>query len=173
MKVFLISICLLFLTFGCSKIQRYSEPTWKSARREAEAAKFGNKVNRLNLAGTGSVQACELKYSGSTISVSYHNDNGKRLSIHVYDEYIIDTVLSRMDAKETVDFKNFIEQATNRARDNSDLEDLNLGTFKQLEMKSEYGKVRGYWRGSGGGLVSTPIDAARLIHCIKMVQPHL
>ena len=75
MKLYPIVMWLASLSYGCANMQTigtndpitYLLTYFSNSKWKGRAAEFGNKVNSLNLAGKGEVEACKLTYPTSSV----------------------------------------------------------------------------------------------------------
>lgn len=141
--------------------------------REAELNTFGEKVNKLNLAGKGSLKACTIKGHTSSINIYYSNEFGKHLVFRVYDEHIINSVSIYLDKNKAPKFIDYIQKATLKAHENKELEDLNLGRFSLgknwVMLTARRGRVSGFWGTERVDRVLTPIDSKEISECSEKV----
>ena len=145
--------------------------------REAELNSFGEKINKLNLAGRGSLKACTIKGYSSSINIYYSNEFGKRLIFRVYDEHIINSVSMYLDKNQAPKFIDYIQKSTLKARENKELEELNLGRFSsgknRVMLTARRGRVSGFWGTEWVERVLTPIDSKEISECSEKVIAYL
>lgn len=145
--------------------------------RKSELRSFGEKVNKLNLAGKGSLRACTIKGYGNSINVFYSNEFGNRLVFRVYDEHVINSISMYLDKKQARRFIDYIQNSTLKAHENKELEELNLGRFSSGEnwvmLTARRGRVSGFWGTEWVDRVLTPINYEEISKCSEKVIAYL
>lgn len=180
----------IFETTSCDTYSTYASNVAKAreskyAKIEQERIKeeqkkkkeFADKINRLNSAGKGDSKVCTLGHSSKT-HVYYDNRSDNRLSLRTYDEYIVNSVHMNLNKSQANKFVSVLTEAQQKASENSDIESLDLGTFKAdigwVMLTSRYGRLSGFWGGKYSvDRVLLPLETGKLVSCIEKLIPYI
>lgn len=178
-----------FKNVSCNSLSIYKNKATLTAKKNHEESvalnidvenqkrqELFDKISRLDNAGNGSLKICTLG-NRSTANVYYDNNNGKRVVLRIYDEHIINSVYLYLNKKQAKEFITIINNADEKAQDNSDLESLNLGRYSSgknwVMLSSRYGSLSGFWGNDWVDRVLLPVNAPDLTKCIEKVLPSL
>ncbi|MFT5004150.1 MAG: hypothetical protein ACI9LE_001179 [Paraglaciecola sp.] len=135
-------------------------------------------IRALDKAGTGRVKVCELNPLNNIIKIGYSNETDKVASFYVSDEYMVNSVMMNLNKKKLRELSELLLDADVIAKENTMLDNLNLGEFQsnygKLSLNSHKGALKGYFRSRNGrGSVMVMLDATGIARCLSQVEPHL
>jgi hypothetical protein len=146
--------------------------------RTTKEIRIEMQIRALEKAGTGRVKVCELNPLNDVIKIGYSNETDKIASFYVSDEYMVNSVMMNLNKKMLKELRKLLLDADATAKENTMLDNLNLGKFQsnsgKLSLNSHKGALKGYFRSRNGrGSVVVLLDATEIARCLSQVEPHL
>jgi hypothetical protein len=146
--------------------------------KTAEEIRIDMQIIALEKAGTGRVKVCELNPLDDVIKIGYSNETDKVASFYVSDEYMVNSVMMNLNKKKLKELRKLLLDADAIAKQNTMLDNLNLGEFHsnsgKVSLNSHKGILKGYFRSKNGrGSVKTLLDVTAIARCLSQVEPHL
>jgi hypothetical protein len=146
--------------------------------KTAEEIRINMQIIALEKAGTGRVKVCELTPLDDVIKIGYSNEIDKVASFYVSDEYMVNSVMMNLNKKKLKELRTLLLEADAIAKQNTMLDNLNLGEFwsnsGRVSLNSHKGILKGYFRSRDGrGSMMTLLDVTAIVRCLSQVEPHL